>query len=146
MDPPGGGQRSSDRQDNPYREWTLCLTAPFLGLRYPVDSIAGHQPNISIYKVRRSAVRKLIPLIFQVLLMGYKNWPFCKANLVKMARKCLKMYGSVHLRNFFNLTLPKHVFFRGETLVSGRNGPRRKAFFMPKRDPFVRQNVKMAHP
>ncbi len=48
------------------------------------------------------------------------------------------------MRKFFNLTLAKHAFFRGETYISGRNGPYFKAFFGPIRHPFVRQNVKNA--
>ncbi len=48
--------------------WTLCLTAGFLDLGYSVDPIAGQQPHISIYKVRRCAVSKLITLISKVLM------------------------------------------------------------------------------
>ncbi len=85
MDPPEGGQRSPEQQVGPYRGWTLCLTAPFFGLGYPMDPIAGQQPHISIYKVRRSAVRKLIALIFKVLLddgnriliLSYDTWQVC---------------------------------------------------------------------
>ena len=48
----------------------------------------------------------------------------------------------MHLRKFFNLALAKYAFFRGETLISGRNRPYCKAILWPKRHPFVRQNVK----
>ncbi len=48
------------------RNW--CLTAPFLGQGYSVEPTAGQQPHISLYKVRRSAVCKLIALISKVLL------------------------------------------------------------------------------
>ncbi len=41
---------------------------PFLGLGYLVDPIGGQQPHISIYKVKRFAVCKLIALIFKRLL------------------------------------------------------------------------------
>ena len=68
--------------------------------------------------------------------------PFVRQIWEKLTRKCPKMYDSVHLGKFFNLILAKHAFFRGETSISGRNRPCCKAFWGPKRNPFVRQNVK----
>ena len=61
-------KNGADWQVDPYRGWTLCLTPPFMGLRYLVDPIAWQQPHISIYKVKRSAVHKLITLDSKVLL------------------------------------------------------------------------------
>ncbi len=68
--------------------------------------------------------------------------PFVRQIWEKLTRKCLKTYHSVHLRKLFNLTFAKHAFFRGETLLFGKNGPLCKAFLGPKRHPFVRQNLK----
>ena len=38
--------------------------------------------------------------------------------------------------------MAKHAIFRGETLISVRNRPCCKAFWGPKRHPFLRQNIK----
>ncbi len=71
-----------------------------------------------------------------------KFYPFVKQIWGKLTRKCPKTYDSMHLRKFFNLTLAKHAFLGGETLIFGRNRPCCKAFWGPKRHPSVRQNVK----
>ncbi len=71
-----------------------------------------------------------------------KCYTFVRQIWGKLTRKCSKTYDFVFLGKFFNLTLAKHAFLRGETLISGRNKPCCKAFWGPKRHPFVRQNVK----
>ncbi len=50
------------------RGWTLCLTAPFFGPKVSSGPHSKAPAHISIYKVRRSAVRKLIALLSKMLL------------------------------------------------------------------------------
>ncbi len=52
------------------------------------------------------------------------------------------MYDSLDLQKILRLKLAKHAFFRGETSIFRNKGPFYKALLGPKRDPFVRQNLK----
>ncbi len=68
--------------------------------------------------------------------------PFVRQIPGKLGKNCLKMYDSEDFRKFSPLKSAKHAFFRGETSILTRKGPCCKALLRPKRDPFVRQNLK----